>query len=224
MAENTFHKLRDEIENGILKGEFEPGERLDEVQLATHFGVSRTPIREALMQLSAIGLVEIRPRRGAVVVDPGPERVFEMFEVMAELEGMAGALAARRLTNEDRGALLSAYDKCETAAISEDPDGYYYENEAFHLAIYAASHSSFLKEQCAALHRRLRPYRRLQLHVRNRMKASLKEHSEIVEAILAGDAEAARSLLRNHIAVQGDRFSDLVSNLGKRARLKSSTA
>ena len=94
MAGNTFHKLRDEIENEILKGEFEPGERLDEVQLATHFGVSRTPIREALMQLSAIGLVEIRPRRGAVVVDPGPERVFEMFEVMAELEGMAGALAA----------------------------------------------------------------------------------------------------------------------------------
>jgi DNA-binding GntR family transcriptional regulator len=224
MAENAFHKLRDEIENGILKGEFAPGERLDEVQLATHFGVSRTPIREALMQLSAIGLVEIRPRRGAVVVDPGPERVFEMFEVMAELEGMAGALAARRHTNQDRSALLTAHEKCETAAISQDPDGYYYENEAFHLAIYAASHSGFLEEQCAALHRRLRPYRRLQLHVRNRMKTSLKEHGEIVEAILAGDAEAARSLLRNHIAVQGDRFSDLVSNLGKRTRLKSSTA
>jgi len=224
MAENTFHKLRDEIENGILKGEFEPGERLDEVQLATHFGVSRTPIREALMQLSAIGLVEIRPRRGAIVVDPGPERVFEMFEVMAELEGMAGALAARRYTNQDREALLAAHGRCETAAISEDPDGYYYENEAFHLAIYTASHSSFLEEQCVALHRRLRPYRRLQLHVRNRMRTSLKEHGEIVEAILGGDAEAARALLRNHIAVQGDRFSDLVSNLGKRTRLKSSTA
>jgi DNA-binding GntR family transcriptional regulator len=224
MAENTFHKLRDEIENGILKGEFGPGERLDEVQLATHFGVSRTPIREALMQLSAIGLVEIRPRRGAVVVDPGPERVFEMFEVMAELEGMAGALAARRHTNQDRSALLAAHKKCESAATSQDPDSYYYENEAFHLAIYAASHSGFLEEQCAALHRRLRPYRRLQLHVHNRMKTSLKEHGEIVEAILAGDAEAARSLLRNHIAVQGDRFSDLVSNLGRRTRLKSTTA
>src|SRR5919112_6904540 len=124
MAENTFHKLRDEIENGILKGEFEPGERLDEVQLATHFGVSRTPIREALMQLSAIGLVEIRPRRGAVVVDPGPERVFEMFEVMAELEGMAGALAARRHTNQDRSALVAAHKKCESAATSQDPDSY----------------------------------------------------------------------------------------------------
>lgn len=89
MSENIFYKLRDDIENGIVTGEFEPGERLDETQLAMRFGVSRTPIREALMQLSAIGLVEIRPRRGAVVVDPAPQRVYEMFEVMAELEGMA---------------------------------------------------------------------------------------------------------------------------------------
>ena len=222
MAENTFHKLRDEIENGIVTGEFEPGERLDEVQLATRFGVSRTPIREALMQLSAIGLIEIRPRRGAVVTDPAPQRVFEMFEVMAELEGMAGALAARRHTDEDRNGLLAAHAKCEAAALSDETDRYYYENEVFHRAIYAASHSGFLEEQCTVLHRRLRPYRRLQLRVRNRMKVSLHEHGEIVEAILAADADAARERLRGHVAVQGDRFSDLVSNLARRDGRKSS--
>ena len=70
--------------------------------LATRFGVSRTPVREALMQLDAIGLIEIRPRRGAVVIDPGPHRVYEMFEVMAELEGLAGSLAARRLDKASR--------------------------------------------------------------------------------------------------------------------------
>ncbi|MDX3926334.1 MAG: GntR family transcriptional regulator [Shinella sp.] len=216
MAENTFHKLRDEIENGIVTGEFEPGERLDEVQLATRFGVSRTPIREALLQLAAIGLVETRPRRGAVVVDPAPQRIYEMFEVMAEMEGMAGALAARRHTDDDRLALVSAHEKCEAAAASQDTDRYYYDNEVFHCAIYAASHSRFLEEQCTALHKRLRPYRRLQLRVRNRMKVSLKEHGEIVAAILAGDADEARSLLRSHVAVQGDRFGDLVANLGSR--------
>ncbi len=218
MSENIFYKLRDSIENGIVTGEFAPGERLDETQLATRFGVSRTPIREALMQLSAIGLVEIRPRRGAVVVDPAPQRVFEMFEVMAELEGMAGSLAARRHTNEDSAALLAAHEKCKEAAASEDPDRYYYENERFHQAIYAASHSGFLEEQCTALHRRLRPYRRLQLRVRNRMKTSFSEHGEIVEAILAGDATAARERLRSHVAVQGDRFGDLVANLTSRER------
>lgn len=221
MGENTFHKLRDEIENGIVIGEFAPGERLDEVQLAKRYGVSRTPIREALMQLSAIGLVETRARRGAVVADPAPQRVFEMFELMAEVEGMAGALAARRHTDDDRRLLTEAHKACEAAAHREDTDEYYYENEIFHRAIYAASHSGFLEEQCIALHRRLRPYRRLQLRVRNRMKVSLREHGEIVEAIFSGDAELARNLLRGHVAVQGDRFSDLVSSLGRQERRSS---
>ena len=213
MAIGTFHKLRDEIENGIVTGTLAPGERLDEVQLANRFGVSRTPIREALMQLGAIGLVEIRPRRGAVVVDPGPDRIYEMFEVMAELEGMAGSLAARRHTEEDRDKLLSAHAECERSVTSGDTDAYYYDNEIFHHAIYQASHSGFLYDQCAALHRRLRPYRRLQLRVRNRMKASFREHAGIVEAILAGEAETVRGLLRSHIAVQGDRFGDLIASL-----------
>ncbi|SFU23088.1 GntR family transcriptional regulator [Mesorhizobium sp. YR577] len=216
MSENTFHKLRDEIENGIVTGELEPGERLDEVQLATRYGVSRTPIREALMQLNAIGLVDIRPRRGAVVADPAPQRVFEMFEVMAEMEGMAGAYAARRHTDEDRQALLAAHARCERSAVSNDTDTYYYDNEVFHRAIYAASHSGFLEDQCGALHRRLRPYRRLQLRVRNRMKVSFNEHSGIVKAILDGDAAAARQLLRDHVVVQNERFSDLIANLAKR--------
>lgn len=213
MSENTFYKLRDEIENGIVTGEFEPGERLDESQLAARFGVSRTPIREALMQLSAIGLVEIRPRRGACVVDHGPQYVFEMFEVMGELEGMAGALAARRYNGADKRALNEAHTRCLASAESGDTDAYYYDNEIFHHAIYSASHSGFLKDECIALHRRLRPYRRLQLRVRNRLQASVKEHGGIVEAILAGDADAARTLLRGHIVVQGDRFSDLVANI-----------
>jgi DNA-binding GntR family transcriptional regulator len=213
LAISTFHKLRDEIENGIVTGTLAPGSRLDEVQLASRFGVSRTPIREALMQLGAIGLVEIRPRRGAVVVNPGPNRIYEMFEVMAELEGMAGSLAARRHTEEDRAKLLAAHAECERSVKSGDTDAYYYDNEIFHHAIYEASHSSFLFDQCAALHRRLRPYRRLQLRVRNRMKVSFGEHAGIVEAILAGEAETARELLRGHIAVQGDRFGDLIASL-----------
>ncbi|HXV32321.1 MAG TPA: FCD domain-containing protein, partial [Sinorhizobium sp.] len=82
-------------------------------------------------------------------------------------------------------------------------------------------HSGFLEEQCTVLHRRLRPYRRLQLRVRNRMKVSFREHGEIVEAILAGDAATAREQLRSHVAVQGDRFGDLVANLSNRERRSS---
>lgn len=222
MAVSTVQILRDQIENGIVTGEFQPGERLDETQLANRFGVSRTPIRETLMQLSAIGLVETRPRRGAVVVEHGPQRVYEMFEVMAELEGMACQLATRRLTEPDRLALLEAHRKCEGAAKRGDSDAYYYDNEVFHTAIYKASQSVFLAEQCITLHRRLRPYRRLQLRVRGRMNTSLSEHAGVVEAILAGDAEAAREKLRSHVAVQGNRFSDLIASLEQIRQAKTS--
>lgn len=213
MASPTFQSLRDEIENQIVAAALRPGDRLDEGQLASRFGVSRTPVREALMQLAASGFVEIRPRRGAVVAELGPERVVEMFEVMAELEGMAGAHAARRWTEADRVALLDAHGRCEAAAAAGDADSYYYDNEAFHRAIYLAGHNAFLAETCVALHRRLRPYRRLQLRVRDRMQASLAEHRGIVEAILAGDPEASRGLLRSHVVVQGDRFSDLMASI-----------
>ena len=213
MAGNTVQKLRDEIEKGIVTGLFAPGERLDEVQLAKRYGVSRTPVRECLIQLSAIGLIEIRPRRGAIVIDPGPHLLVEMFEVMAELEGLAGAHAARRHTAADRIGLVGAHDRCGRAVKTGDTDAYYYENEAFHFAIYEASHSGFLTDQCKALHRRLRPYRRLQLLVRDRMEVSYREHGEIVDAILAGDGSKARVLLRNHIAVQGERFADLIATL-----------
>ena len=211
MTENAVRKVRDQIEDALVSGEFAPNDRLDEAQLAMRFGVSRTPVREALMQLSAIGMIEHRPRRGAIVVAHGPAQIYEMFEVMAELEGLAGAHAARRLTGEDRAAISVAHERCRAAAEAADLDGYYYENEAFHVAIYAASHSGFLSEQCGALHRRLRPFRRLQLRVSNRLKVSFQEHDRVVQAIFDGDAEGAKSLLRAHVVVQGDRFGDLVA-------------
>jgi DNA-binding GntR family transcriptional regulator len=213
MSQNIVQKLRDQIENGIVTGEFPAGRRLDETQLATRFGVSRTPVREALIQLGAIGLIEIRPRRGAIVVEPAPHRIYEMFEVMAELEAMAGAHAARRYTDDDRAALEAAQCRCLRSAEAGDADAYYYDNEVFHEAVYAASHNGFLQEQCLALHRRLRPYRRLQLRVRNRMETSLAEHERVVKAILSGDSNGAAAALRTHVAVQGERFSDLVARL-----------
>ena len=90
-------RLRESIEEEIATGKLLPGTRLDEVELATRFGVSRTPIREALRLLLGEGLVETRPQRGAVVAQVTPQRLIEMFEVMAELEAMCARLAARRI-------------------------------------------------------------------------------------------------------------------------------
>ena len=211
--ETRAEKLRETIEENIATGAFAPGMHLDETELAQRFGVSRTPLREALIQLSSMGIIVMRPRRGAVVAEVTPQRLLEMFEVMAELEAMCGRLAARRMSAADQEVLMRAHKACELACIAEDPDAYYRENEQFHYAIYAASHSGFLKEQSTAMHRRLRPYRRLQLRVRNRLATSFGEHGGIVEALIAGDADLASERLRQHILVQGERFADLLASL-----------
>lgn len=205
--------LREQIEEMIAVGVFKPGQHLDETELAARFGVSRTPIRETLIQLSSMGLVVIRPRRGAIVAELGPQQLVEMFEVMSELESTCGRLAARRMTPEEQKALLAAHEACEAAMRAHEPDDYYYKNEVFHEAIYAGSHNQFLIEQTRNLYRRLRPYRRLQLRVRDRLANSYREHEGVVQAILAGDGDLAARLLRDHVMIQGQRFSDLMASL-----------
>ena len=218
-------KLREAIEESIATGAFAPGMHLEETELAQRFGVSRTPLREALIQLSSMGIVVLRPRRGAVVAEVTPQRLLEMFEVMAELEAMCGRLAARRMSDPDHAVLMRAHMACEAACSAQDPDAYYHENEQFHHAIYAGSHSGFLIEQTTAMHRRLRPYRRLQLRVRNRLATSFSEHNGIVDALIAGDAEAASERLRLHILIQGERFTDLLASLATlRARGEAESA
>ena len=206
--------IRDALEQEIVTGGVPAGQRLDEQALADRFGVSRTPVREAINQLVSAGLVEQVPNRGAFVRQIGLAELVEMFEVMAELEGMAGRLAARRASSAAAERLQGALDACAAAARSGDTDAYYYENERFHQAIYEACGNGFLAAEAQRLHRRLKAHRRLQLRVAHRMNQSLAEHERIVAAILAGDGPAAERELRAHIAVQGERFADLVASLG----------
>jgi DNA-binding GntR family transcriptional regulator len=208
-------RLREAIEEEIATGKLLPGAHLDELELAARFGVSRTPVREALSLLVGEGLVENRPRRGAVVAQLTPHRLIEMFEVMAELEAMCARLAARRMGDDDLAAIEAAHEECRGAAAARDADAYFYANERFHYALYRAGHNDFLFDQCAALQRKLRPYRRLQLRVRNRLQKSFDEHQGILDALRKGDGEAAVENVRGHVIVQGERFADLVASLNQ---------
>ena len=208
-------RLREAIEEEIATGRLLPGAHLDELDLAARFGVSRTPVREALSLLVGEGLVENRPRRGAVVAQLTPHRLIEMFEVMAELEAMCARLAARRMSDADLAAIEAAHEECRGAATARDADAYFYANERFHFALYRAGHNEFLFEQSAGLQRKLRPYRRLQLRVRNRLQKSFDEHQGILDALRRGDADAAVENVRSHVIVQGERFADLVSSLNE---------
>lgn len=206
-------KLREALEEDIVSGRLRPGQRLDEVGLAERFGLSRTPIREALIQLSASGLVEIRPRRGAFVMLLGPRELIESFELMAEIEAACARLAAQRMGPSDRTAIAAAHATCRAAVAAGDEAAYYPANARFHAAIYAATGNRVLLAEALRLQRALQPYRRLQLKVPRRMDASFAEHEGILEALFAGEGALAAERVRAHVLVQGERFMSLLAAL-----------
>lgn len=215
--ESAAEKIRQVLEDEIGGGQLAPGARLEEVELAGRFGVSRTPVREALRMLSTSGLIELKQRKGAVVAALGIERLIELFEAMSELEAVCGRLAARRITKSELAALRGQVELCGKVAAdaqgSEDADAYYEANAAFHSLIYGACHNDYLAREVMQLRRRLQPYRRLQLRMKGRIAESLCEHEAIVEAIAAGNEELVADLLREHVSVQGNRFADWLASV-----------
>jgi len=216
MNEKIADQVREGLEEMITTGKFSDGERLDEVRLAEKFGVSRTPLREALQSLAASGLLELLPRRGAFVRHPGLIELVEMFEVMAEFEAMCGRGAVRHITDEQLVIIHNTITACETAVECGDRDQYYRENELFHHTLYESCGNSFLMEQAKNLHKRLKPYRRMQLQVRGRMPQSMSEHRSVVEALEKGDADAVANILRTHVSIQGEKFNDYMASFSKK--------
>lgn len=208
-------EISERLEGEIVEGVLPPGTRLEEPALAERFGVSRTPVREALQRLSASGLVELKPRRGTRVLNPSIGRIVEMFEVMAELEAVCARLCARRAGPALIERLHEGLAACEDAAAADDVSAYYAANRGFHSSIYAGSCNGFLAEQAELLHLRLTPFRRQQLRFPRRIRQSLAEHVQIVAAIEAGDEDAAEAAQRAHILIQGERFTDFLSQLSR---------
>jgi DNA-binding GntR family transcriptional regulator len=205
-------KIRDSLEQRIIEGELGNDRRLDETELSAYYGVSRTPVREALQRLSESGLAEHIPRRGTFVRTPSLGRLVEMFEVMAELECMAIKLAIRRATPKDIAKLEKDNETCRAAVQANDLKTYYEVNARLHGHIYKMSGNGFLASEAQKLHDRLRPFRRLQLQVRGRIEESMAEHDIILEAIRDGDADRAIETMQKHITIVGMRFNDLVSS------------
>ncbi|MDK3075689.1 GntR family transcriptional regulator [Sedimentitalea sp. JM2-8] len=213
MSRSRTDSIADDLEEMIFTGQFKDGDRLDEIRLAARFNVSRTPIREALQRLVSSGLAAQMPRRGVFVRQPGPVELLEMFETMAEIEGVCGRLAARRISDTALQDLAAANARCQDAIAARDTDGYYRENQLFHQIIYRQSGNGFLEKEALRLQHRLKPFRRIQLRLRGRMAQSMAEHETIVSALTDGDAGRAADALRDHVAVQGEKFHHLMSHL-----------
>ncbi len=195
LAEELRIQLADDIVRGILP----PGATLDESEMARRFNVSRTPVREALRQLAANGLVDAKPHRSTLVAHPNAERLNAMFEAMAELEAICAGLAAERMTSVERRALEELHEQSRLLSYADDPEQFHEINELFHNAICAGAHNASLGELTLATRKRVQPFRRAQFRNPGRLHKSQAEHDRVVEAILQGNRDGAAAAMREHI-------------------------
>jgi DNA-binding GntR family transcriptional regulator len=194
-AEELRLQLADEIVRGVLP----PGAALDETDIAQRFKVSRTPVREALRQLAASGLIDARAHRGAVVAWPSIERLTGMFEAMAELEALCAGLAAARMLPAARHQLEAVHEELRVLSHAGNPDRFHAVNERFHNAIYAGSQNDYIAEITLATRVRVQPFRRAQFRNLGRLAKSHAEHDRVVVAIMRGDRTGAATAMRAHI-------------------------
>ncbi|HEV7256660.1 MAG TPA: GntR family transcriptional regulator [Bosea sp. (in: a-proteobacteria)] len=191
--------IAEHLEEAVINGTIPAGARLDEASIALQFGVSRTPVREALHILCGRGLAEREPYKGVVVTPISPERIDEMFEAMAELEATCGRLASHRMTMRERAELEGLHRRMNALADEGDLDGYHELNTQFHSLLFQGSHNSDLIAAAQTLRLKLASFRRFQLKDRGRVGRSCLEHQQIVDAILDQDAKAAENALRRHL-------------------------
>jgi len=192
-------ELRRSLADDILAGRLLPGTRLDERLLAAQWGMSRTPVREALKQLAVTGLVESHPHRGVFVAQVDSDQVREMFELAGELEASCARLAAIRMAADERHQLEAMHVASMEAVSRGQSDRYDSFNLEFHAAIFRGCHNQQMVETTLAMRGRVAPFRRAQFKLPIRISASFEEHQAIVEAILRGDADAAAACMRAHI-------------------------
>ena len=205
--------LVSEIEKLIVNGSMVPGQRLDEMVLAKKYGVSRTPVREAIRALIAIGLVQNTGKQGSQVAKLSISMLIEMFELMAVLEGMCAQLAARRATKNELLEMQKTHQLLEKTFEKGTHKEFYNVNLQFHDQLYNASHTQYLAEETLRLRRRLSPYRMRVTFQPGRMNSTLEEHNKILIAIKKGESELAKNEAISHLRLIGNDLEDFIASV-----------
>uniref|UniRef100_UPI003726965D GntR family transcriptional regulator n=1 Tax=Xanthobacter cornucopiae TaxID=3119924 RepID=UPI003726965D len=198
-AVTRTEELRLQIADEITSGRLAPGTALEEVEIAKRYGVSRTPVREAIRDLAASGLVEARPHRSALVAHPSSERLRGMFEAMGELESLCAALAAVHMTAAERAGLERLHADLAAAIRSGEEAQCDCLDERFHAAVNAGCHNDYLSELAMTTRIRLRPFLRDKYRGLERLAQSYAEHGRVLTAILRGERTEAGAAMRAHV-------------------------
>lgn len=202
LSDRVYYHIKDLI----LSGELRPGEKVSEEKIATRFGVSRTPIREALKRLEEYGLVRIKPRAYAEVVSLQPDEAEDVSNVRAALEVLAVELLAERGTEDDFDAIANLADQCDERLAADDIAGTFEKDSDFHLEIARRTRNPHLCEIFEKLDSKVQMLR-LVLHLpHDRLRTFVHQHQGIVSALRQRDAEQAHLLMRRHILGQLEHY------------------
>lgn len=192
---HIFEKIRQDI----LDGRYKKGDSLVEQKLAEEFGVSRTPVREAMRQLELDGLVESIPNRGVFVNGITHEDMEDIYQIRKRIEGLAALWAAKRMTEEEMKELQNTYDLMEFYTLKGNLDEVAKLNTCFHEIIFKAAKSKFLKKTLVNFQAYIQWARHASIKVEGRAEVALKEHKAIVEAFCQRDEKAAEKHIMEHV-------------------------
>ncbi len=193
-----YEDVADRLRAQIFSRQLEPGGWIDELKLAAEYGISRTPLREALKVLAVEGLVTMRPRRGAYVAEMSRDDVAEVYHLLALLESDAAADVARNASDEDLATLQRLHDRLEKHA--RQRDAFFATNERFHLALLQVAGNRWRQQIVTDLRKVMKLNRHHSLFKQGRLADSLAEHRALMAALLAREPARAARLMREHFA------------------------
>ena len=206
-------QVLDNLRQAILDRRLAPGQRLIERELVELTGVSRTSVREALRELAAEGLVTAIPNKGTVVASVSAEEARQLYEVRSALEGLAGRLFVRHADAAHRKALVRALEKIDKLAAKGAP--LLPAKDAFYDILFEGGGNIALRQVAVGLHARVSVLRSLSLSVPGRLEHSVKELHDIVDAVLANDADAAAAACAKHVEEAGRAGLQALSEQGE---------
>ena len=191
-----YEEVAELIRQRIFRRELEPGSWIDEVKLAQEYGISRTPLREALKVLAAEGLVTMKVRRGAYVTEVSERDMAEVYHLLALLESDAGAVVAERATTAELKELQALHAELELAV--GDRDRFFSLNERFHMRLLEIAGNRWRNQLVADLRKVMKLNRQQSLLKSGRIEESLAEHAAVMQALAARDPEVTRTRMQEH--------------------------
>ena len=210
----TLHmRIADSLREMIMTGELKEGDRINENELCSAMGISKTPLREALRVLSGEGLISVVPNRGSFISKPTLSEIREMFEVMSVLEGVCARAAAAKMDSAQLHVLEKLHDGLEGEFQRRDPKAYIRINNRYHAFVQELAGNRTLNQIVDGLRKKILMYRFQSLNLPGRFEESIREHRELLDAFRDRRAQKAERIMKGHLMKQSAALEKLAGGV-----------